>query len=164
MEIRIRESGVVITESEFRQIHKNTSFPPQLSTQLINDFGGDVVLQGPTPSAGRYETVYRDGVELINGKWFTKYSVGPVFVDTTDENGVVTTAAQHMAAYRSNIDNQQASSVRSERNRRLSDCDWTQVLDAPVDRIAWTNYRQALREVPKQVGFPWDINWPTKPE
>jgi hypothetical protein len=58
----------------------------------------------------------------------------------------------------------QSDSVRTERDRLLKESDWTQILDAPVDRNAWAAYRQALRDVPSQAGFPWDVQWPTKPE
>lgn len=52
---------------------------------------------------------------------------------------------------------------RDKRNKMLSDSDWTQVLDAPVDKAAWATYRQALRDVPQQVGFPSTVNWPVEP-
>jgi hypothetical protein len=58
---------------------------------------------------------------------------------------------------------QQAASVRTERNRRLAACDWTQLADAPVDNLAWAVYRQNLRDVPNQPGFPVTIIWPTQP-
>ena len=57
-----------------------------------------------------------------------------------------------------------ASQIRQERNTLLSDCDWTQVSDAPVNQTAWQTYRQALRDVTSQEGFPYDVTWPTKPE
>lgn len=60
------------------------------------------------------------------------------------------------------VDEMQAD-ARSERNRLLSQSDWTQVLDAPVDRDAWSTYRQALRDLPQQDGFPVTIVWPVKP-
>ena len=53
-----------------------------------------------------------------------------------------------------------AATARAERDRRLAACDWTQVADAPVDRAAWAAYRQALRDVPDQPGFPDVIAWP----
>ena len=56
------------------------------------------------------------------------------------------------------------ASVRSQRNQNLKDSDWTQVDDAPVDKAAWATYRQALRDVPTQSGFPWDVTWPAQPE
>ena len=57
-----------------------------------------------------------------------------------------------------------ASQIRQERNTLLSDCDWTQVSDAPVNQVAWQTYRQALRDVTSQEGFPYSVTWPTKPE
>ena len=57
-----------------------------------------------------------------------------------------------------------ASAIRSERNEKLSASDWTQVADAPVDKAAWAAYRQALRDITTQAGFPDTITWPVKPE
>jgi len=54
--------------------------------------------------------------------------------------------------------------VRSERNQRLAACDWTQLSDAPVDATAWAAYRQELRDVTGQEGFPWAVVWPATPE
>lgn len=53
--------------------------------------------------------------------------------------------------------------IRSERNALLSASDWTQVADAPVDKAAWATYRQALRDVTAQAGFPHNVIWPVKP-
>lgn len=58
---------------------------------------------------------------------------------------------------------QAAEQVRNERDRLLTASDWTQVQDAPVDATAWAAYRQALRDVPQQEGFPTNIIWPEKP-
>ena len=54
-------------------------------------------------------------------------------------------------------------SVRAKRDNLLSTSDWTQVDDSPVDKSAWPTYRQALRDVPAQSGFPNTITWPNKP-
>jgi len=56
-----------------------------------------------------------------------------------------------------------ARMVRLDRNRRLSESDWTQLADAPVNREAWLAYRQALRDIPNQEGFPWEVTWPEEP-
>jgi hypothetical protein len=54
--------------------------------------------------------------------------------------------------------------VRAERARRLSESDWTQLPDAPPAlRAAWAAYRQALRDVPQQPGFPVNVTWPSPP-
>ena len=57
-----------------------------------------------------------------------------------------------------------ADDVRNERNARLVQSDWTQVADAPVDQAAWAVYRQELRDVTEQAGFPAAVEWPIKPE
>ena len=58
---------------------------------------------------------------------------------------------------------QLASEARAQRNILLSASDWTQVADAPVDQAAWAVYRQALRDITVQSGFPETINWPVAP-
>lgn len=61
---------------------------------------------------------------------------------------------------------QRAEDARTERNARLAACDWTQVADAPLDAAqvaAWVAYRQALRDVTEQAGFPDTISWPLEP-
>ena len=59
--------------------------------------------------------------------------------------------------------NAKANEVRTQRDALLAETDWTQVADAPVDAQAYADYRQALRDVPQQSGFPGDIDWPVKP-
>lgn len=57
----------------------------------------------------------------------------------------------------------ETNNVKSQRNALLAACDWTQVPDAPVDSAAWAIYRQALRDIPDQPGFPLEVIWPTPP-
>lgn len=83
MEIRIRNTGEVVTEREFRRLHQNTSLPA-LTPELLEALGADPVLHGPdAQNLLWWQHSQRDGVEQINGKWYTKYVAGPVFV--TDE-------------------------------------------------------------------------------
>ena len=56
-----------------------------------------------------------------------------------------------------------AAEVRHMRDNLLSSSDWTQVLDAPADQVSWAEYRQALRDITQQAGFPNDVTWPTSP-
>lgn len=53
--------------------------------------------------------------------------------------------------------------AREQRDLLLQQSDWTQVPDAPVNAASWATYRQSLRDVPSQSGFPDNITWPTKP-
>jgi hypothetical protein len=54
--------------------------------------------------------------------------------------------------------------VRDKRNKLLAESDWTQLSDSPADRAAWAAYRQTLRDISAQAGFPWEVTWPAKPE
>ena len=56
-----------------------------------------------------------------------------------------------------------AATARAERNAKLAETDWTASSDVTMSD-AMTSYRQALRDVPAQEGFPSDITWPEKPE
>jgi len=53
--------------------------------------------------------------------------------------------------------------IRFKRNQLLKDSDWTQVADAPVDKEAWATYRQELRDITSQTGFPDNIIFPSPP-
>ena len=168
MEIRIRETGAVMYESELRAYLKSNNGPSYdvLTPEVMEAIGVDVVLEGPqATTTPPYEYSYRNGVEQIDGQWFTKYSVGPVFQDIAAEGDrPAQTAAEQMAAYKAQKDAEQAKSVRDDRTRLLVECDWTQLADSPADKFAWASYRQALRDVPSQAGFPWNIQWPIQPE
>ena len=85
----------------------------------------------------------------VNGQWFTHY----IAVTPDDEQKAAMDAAQ-------------ATIVRTERNKRLADCDWTQLEDSPLSpdgKGAWALYRETLRMVPEQPGFPWNVEWPPQP-
>ena len=57
----------------------------------------------------------------------------------------------------------EAANIRRLRDSYLASSDWTQVMDSPVDRSVWAVYRQDLRDIPSQPGFPWHIDWPVLP-
>lgn len=57
--------------------------------------------------------------------------------------------------------------LRNQRNVELTRCDWTQLADAPlsdIQKAAWRDYRQALRDVTSQAGFPDNVLWPASPD
>lgn len=176
--IRIRETGQVVTEISFRQMHRKTRPVLQnpITVERLNELGADPVFEGPAATTtGPYEFSFRSGVEQdADGKWFTVYAVGPVFKEYTDEDGVVQTVEAQTAAYRTRIDEQTAANVRNTRNELLADCDWVTVkaidqnaadslgVQIPVD---WLTYRQALRDITSHANFPHlaEDDWPTKP-
>jgi hypothetical protein len=54
--------------------------------------------------------------------------------------------------------------VRAQRNQLLAQSDWTQLPDVPpATKEAWATYRQALRDITAQPGYPLSVNWPTPP-
>ena len=166
MQIRIRETGAVMYESEFRAYTKANGGPSWdiTTTEVLTALGADAVFEGAQATGGTvYQHSQADGVEQIDGKWYTKYTLGPVFIDQVVD-GVTTTAAQQEVAYKASKDAEQAKSVRATRGDKLADSDWTQVADAPVDKAVWATYRQALRDVTAQSGFPWTITWPDEPQ
>ena len=67
------------------------------------------------------------------------------------------------AEYEAGADDRAAAIVRTQRDTKLTESDWTQVVDAPVDQAAWATYRQALRDIPSQTGFPNTVNWSVEP-
>ena len=158
MEIRIRESGQVMFESEFRAYaHENGGHAwDQTTTEILDQLGADVVFEGSQAIGGTvYQYSMRQGVELIGDNWHTKYVLGPIFTGET--------AAADEAAYKAIKDAERAVIIRQERSAKLKDCDWTQTADSPVNKETWATYRQSLRDVPSQEGFPWTITWPTEP-
>jgi hypothetical protein len=148
MQIRHRETGAVMYEAEFRAYQQANGGPSWAATteEVLEALGADVVFEGPQAQPTRYQIAFADGVEQIDGKWYTKYSVADM-------------DAEAIAAK----DAEQAKSVRQSRNDKLKDSDWTQVADAPVNKEAWATYRQALRDVTAQAGFPWTVDWPVAP-
>jgi hypothetical protein len=165
MQIRVKESGAVMYEDEFRRLHTGLGLPKVLTEAIINEWGGDIVFEGPQATGGTvYQYSQRSGVEQLDGKWYTKYILGPVFTDTpASESQPAKTAAENEADYRAIKDAEQAANVRRTRTEKLKDCDWTQIADSTADKAAWATYRQALRDITGQAGFPWTITWPDAP-
>jgi hypothetical protein len=147
-EFRLRATGQVMLEDELRRWARDNGGPSwdRTTDEVLEVLGADVVFEGPQAQPTRYQIAFRDGVEQVDGRWFTKYSVA----DLDDE----AKAAK---------DAEQAKAMREQRNQKLKDTDWTQVADAPGDKAAWATYRQALRDITSQAGFPWTVNWPEQP-
>jgi len=169
MQIRT-QTGAVMYEAEFRAYTKANGGPSwdTTTTEVLTALGADVVFEGAQATGGTvYQYSQASGVEQVDGKWYTKYTLGPVFTDTpaTDE-APAKTAAEHEADYKAAKDTEQAKSVRSTRDTKLAECDWRVIKAAETATTldaAWATYRQALRDVTAQSGFPWTITWPESP-
>ena len=164
MQIRIQSTGAVMYESEFRAYTKANGGPSweTTTTEVLEALGADVVFEGAQATGGTvYQYSQASGVEQIDGKWYTKYILGPVFIDQVVD-GVTTTAAEQEVAYKASKDAEQAKSVRATRDTKLAETDWRFRSDMTPSQ-AWKDYCQALRDVPTQSGFPWTITWPDAP-
>jgi hypothetical protein len=146
--LNIETGAYPLSAADVRAACPNTSFPDAADEfeASLSDLGYAVVQPTAQPTIDHTKN-------LAEGQ---PAKSGAVYKQTW----VVTNASTAEIAERTDA---QASSVRSERNQRLADCDWTQLPDAPVDAAEWATYRQALREVTAQPGFPWDLAWPTEP-
>jgi hypothetical protein len=163
MQIRIQSTGAVMYESEFRAYQKANGGPSweQTTNEVLEALGADVVFEGPQATGGTvYQYSQASGVEQIDGKWYTKHILGPVFTDGE------TTAVEQEVAYKASKDAEQAKSVRQSRDNKLKECDWIVIknleLNANIPGV-WEVYRQALRDIPNQSGFPWTVTWPDAP-
>jgi hypothetical protein len=94
----------------------------------------------------------------------------PEFIGTCDDDADLTAEgilkvidADELAYEQAEEANAQSQRARARRDAMLAASDWSQLPDAPVDRDAWAAYRQALRDVPEQAGFPWSVEWPARP-
>ena len=136
------------TIGDLRRDNPNVSFPRNISDEVLAVYNVFRVTEVPAPD--------------YNSRTHRLVTQAPTLVD-----GVWTLTRVAVAKDQSQIDNetaQQAVSVRADRDGKLAESDWTQVADAPVDKAAWATYRQALRDITAQAGFPYEVTWPTKPE
>lgn len=91
--------------------------------------------------------------------------VGECADDAEQIDGFLSTLTDDEFAFEQQAEaDAQANRVRVDRTLRLQFCDWTQGKDID-DSVStpWAAYRQALRDVPDQEGFPWNVSWPETP-
>ena len=163
MEYRVRSSGELKTRSQLKNENKNMSFPKVWNDAVHDALGVDYVFTTPQPApSSNLKETRRDGVEQdAGGRWVEKWIEVDKFSDTT-EDGVTTTKAEHEAAHQTYLDEKMARNVRADRDERLAKTDWRAASDLTLS-TEWTNYRQALRDVPAQDGFPHTVTWPDEP-
>ena len=166
MQIRTND-GQVMYEAEFRAYTKANGGPTwdTTTTEVLETLGADVIFEGPQATGGTvYQYSQASGIEQVDGKWYTKHVLGPIFTDrAATETEPAMTAVEQETAYKAAKDAEQAKSIRNSRTQMLKDSDWTQIADSTADKTAWATYRQALRDITAQAGFPWTITWPDAP-
>lgn len=124
---------------EIRFAFRGISMPYRLEDSVILSLGLLPVTQVSKPAGYIVEEA---SPTLVDGVWTQQWITR-------------TPTAEETAA--------KSGEVRTARNQLLTDTDWTQTLDAPVNREAWSIYRQQLRDLSGQTDFPWEVNWPIQP-
>ena len=167
MKYRIQSTGDIKTQGEVRKMFPNTSLPRVWDKDLCASLNIDPILESPKPTAGSLEVVVADGVIQDSlGNWVEKWVVRSMFNTYTNEEGVVVTKEEQEASYIASETAKKAEAVRNERDSLLSQSDWM-VVKAAETGVAmdstWTAYRQALRDVTAQEGFPNNVTWPVAP-
>lgn len=128
----------------------NTSFPKNPSDATLAGYGVYPVREA-NPTVGENQKVVKSWTpELVNGEWILNHQA----VDMTAEE-----IAERDAVV--------AANVREQRTNLLAETDWIVIFhtekgtDIPLE---WKVYRQDLRDITEQEGFPHEVTWPTEPE
>jgi len=142
-----KPSGHPVDPGNFRTLFPNTSFPSTLAPYDLEGYGYGVYEYTPKPEVSRYQKVTEAApIQDVSGVWRQTWEIEPM-----SESEIV------------DANSKQANDIRVQRNIRLTSSDWTQLPDAPVDSAAWATYRQELRDITSQAGFPWEVVWPVEP-
>ena len=150
---RIQDESVVeypYSYSQLRKAHPSVSFPKELSDVDLSAFGVVCIQNTAVPDYdSRTQKVLEAQPTLVDGQWTQTWELQSLSADSIAE-----------------IDENQAKDIRTERNQRLADCDWTVLTDSPLTtakKTEWKTYRTALRDIPSDSGFPHSVTWPTEP-
>ena len=143
----IDDEPVDYTVAQLKKDNKNTSFPKELSNDLLASFGvyPAVVAEHPSFNSETHGASLKDTPTEVDGVW----TYGWTITEYTESQ---------LAAGESAL----ALDIREERNSKLLETDWIGLSDVTMSS-AWATYRQALRDIPSQEGFPKNITWPNKP-
>ena len=143
--------GVVVnypyTLQDLRRDNPNTSFPAVMDVDTLAAFNVATVALVPQPTVDHTQRAVEGQPKLVGDQWTQTWTVE----DLSAEDIAIATDAK-------------AAEVRAGRNAKLAASDWTQIADAPVDSVVWAAYRQALRDITSQPGFPWNVDFPEQPE
>lgn len=136
---------------QLRKDNSNVSFPRSISADTLSQYGTYEVRVGERPD---YD-VRTQAAEL---------SAAPVRVGGVWTLGWVVSnkSAEQIKQY----DDNAAEGVRAQRDRLLGQSDWVVVMNTEKGTnipLEWEVYRQSLRDITAQDGFPHSVNWPVKP-
>jgi len=133
-------NGVVYSLQKLREDNPDQIFPANMSNEFLAQWDVYPVSVPDAPQADfMVEYLSQGPFYEANGSWTFDWVKSQVPQDVAERN------------------------IRNQRNQLLSNCDWTQLADTPTDSAPWAIYRQELRDLPQQAGFPYSVVWPTEP-
>ena len=139
MLVRVRDTGEVMYLPQWEQTFPDTSFPNPIPIETLNEFGADVVLDGPYPTCGTYQYVISGPVILQDGVWYTSF-----IVEDMD--------AEQIAAKNEEL----AQANKTQATTLLSQTDWTAIPDVAdplksnpylVNQAEFVAYRSTIRGI-----------------
>jgi hypothetical protein len=135
------------TVGDLRRDNPNTSFPKVIPDGVLADFGVFPVGYDAAPEYDpmTHRLEHSSVPVLKDGKWMLTKTVVALTTEQIADR-----------------DASMAASVRKERDRKLAETDWMALSDVTMSEEMAT-YRQALRDITAQEGFPHSVNWPVKP-
>lgn len=128
---------------ELRRDNPGTSFPTTIPSATLAEYGVFPVAATQAPTFDNKAYKLKQTAQLIDGRWTQQWEQEQLPED------------------------QAATNMRNQRDQLLIKCDWTQLPDSPLDadgKLAWALYRETLRMIPQQDGFPWGVQWPPEPQ
>jgi hypothetical protein len=145
---RVKEDGQVLTKSALAKLRSNVSTPKTWDASTLEALGADVVViqQEPDYDKATQKLVRSDEPVQVDGQWTYTWTAQAMSAEEITENDAVI-----------------ASAVRFQRDELLAKTDWMALSDNTMSD-AWATYRQALRDITAQDGFPHNVTFPTKPE
>jgi hypothetical protein len=127
------------TLGQLRRDNPTTSFPALIPDDILADFG---VFRIHTKDVPDYDVLTqrlnKSNLYQEGGKWWRHYTIEHFPEDVAKQN------------------------VRDHRNSLIAETDWMALNDNNMSED-WAAYRQALRDITAQKGFPYQVTWPTKP-
>jgi len=131
------------TLGQLRRDNPQTSFPKLIPDDLLASYDVYPYTRPNTPEYDNLSHRLTDGAfEQVDGAWSLPYVVEQLPKDQSERN------------------------IRSRRDSLLQDTDWIVIKSYECGQnipAEWELYRQALRDITEQTGFPYEVTWPTRP-
>jgi len=142
MYVKVKSDGSTVfpyTIADFRSENPRTSFPSEISEETLNDHGIYLVEDSAVPDFNLLTHELKwELARVSNTRWAKRWMAVELPI------------------------NKASTRVRNARDRALSETDWTALSDVKMTE-QMRSYRQELRDIPEQEGFPYSVVWPEKP-